>query len=150
MFADLNRYAIRPATSIGVLYDHRDPMAELSRRSSLRTPFLATSPTWRPATSLSDHASSSRSRHCIHANASLLEGIKEDSFEERVELAVQLLGRSSQSSSRLAAGLPTEVTAGEVRRDFIHTHSIVLHALGRVGNALLRQSQDPATLGQAA
>ena len=23
-----------------------------------------------------------------------------------------------------------EVTAGEVRRDFIHTHSIVLHALG--------------------
>ncbi len=30
MFADLNRYAIRPPRSIGVLYDHRDPMAEVA------------------------------------------------------------------------------------------------------------------------
>jgi DNA sulfur modification protein DndB len=29
------------------------------------------------------------------------------------------------------------ITAGEVRRDFIHSHGIVLHALGRVGNSLL-------------
>ena len=31
MFADLNRYAIRPAKSIGVLYDHRDEMSAISR-----------------------------------------------------------------------------------------------------------------------
>ncbi len=31
MFADLNRHAIRPAKSIGVLYDHRDEMSAISR-----------------------------------------------------------------------------------------------------------------------
>ena len=28
------------------------------------------------------------------------------------------------------------MTSGDVRRDFIHSHSIVLHALGRVGKAI--------------
>ena len=32
MFSDLNRYAIRPSTSISILYDHRDGGAELARR----------------------------------------------------------------------------------------------------------------------
>jgi DNA sulfur modification protein DndB len=32
MFSDLNRHAIRPATSIARLYDHRDPVAEVIRR----------------------------------------------------------------------------------------------------------------------
>ena len=41
MFADLNRYAIRPAKSIGVLYDHRDPMAAISRLVVSQTPLLS-------------------------------------------------------------------------------------------------------------
>jgi len=32
MFADLNRYAVRPTKSLGILYDHRDPMAKLVHR----------------------------------------------------------------------------------------------------------------------
>ena len=31
MFADLNQYAIRPTTAIGILYDVRSPLAQLSR-----------------------------------------------------------------------------------------------------------------------
>ena len=31
MFADLNRHSIRPTTSIGILYDRRDPLSQLSR-----------------------------------------------------------------------------------------------------------------------
>src|SRR5215471_10472862 len=37
MFADLNRYAIRPARSLGVLYDHRDDAARLARLVVLRS-----------------------------------------------------------------------------------------------------------------
>lgn len=32
-----------------------------------------------------------------------------------------------------------EVTAGEVRTDYIHTHGVVLQALARTGNALIKQ-----------
>ena len=36
MFADLNRHAIRPSTSLGVLYDHRDDGARLVKLSILQ------------------------------------------------------------------------------------------------------------------
>src|SRR5262249_45607692 len=32
MFADLNKHAVRPTRSIGVLYDHRDPLSRLARQ----------------------------------------------------------------------------------------------------------------------
>ena len=32
MFADLNRYAIRPSKSMGILYDQRDEDAEITRK----------------------------------------------------------------------------------------------------------------------
>src|SRR5262249_1159302 len=40
MFADLNRHAIRPATSLGVLYDHRDEEAKVTKRSILQIPLF--------------------------------------------------------------------------------------------------------------
>jgi len=32
MFADLNRHSVKPSASIGVLYDHREPLSALTRR----------------------------------------------------------------------------------------------------------------------
>ena len=40
MFADLNRYAVRPSRSIGVLYDHRDDRADLVRLVVNELPML--------------------------------------------------------------------------------------------------------------
>jgi DNA sulfur modification protein DndB len=49
----------------------------------------------------------------------------------------------------IAAGFPEwelvrqrKITAAEVRRDFIHSHGIVLHALGRIGNNLLLEQSE--------
>lgn len=143
MFADLNRYAIRPAPSIGVLYDHRDPMAELTRLVVMGTPFL------RDITEMEASGLSSRSRKLftlssLHtAHASLLEDIKPIAPVNPVELASRYWNVVADQFPLWRQVHRGEVTAGEVRRDFIHTHSIVLHALGRVGNALLRESDDP-------
>jgi DNA sulfur modification protein DndB len=145
MFADLNRYAIRPAPSIGVLYDHRDPMAELTRMVVMGTPFL------RDVTEMESSSLAQRSRKlftlsAIHtANTSLLADIEPRVMAERVKLASRYWELVADQFPLWQQVYRGEVTAGEVRRDFIHTHSIVLHALGRVGNALLRESRDPAT-----
>jgi DNA sulfur modification protein DndB len=145
MFADLNRYAIRPAPSIGVLYDHRDPMAELTRMVVMGTPFL------RDVTEMESSSLAQRSRKlftlsAIHtATGSLLEEIKQDSTDERVELASAYWKVVADQFPIWQQVYRGEITAGEVRRDFIHTHSIVLHALGRVGNALMRKSSEPKT-----
>ncbi|MCB0909928.1 MAG: DNA sulfur modification protein DndB [Nocardioidaceae bacterium] len=143
MFADLNRYAVRPPPSIGVLYDHRDPMAELTRQVVNSNAFL------RDATDMENSSLSRRSRKlftlsAMHtANASLLEGIHEDEFESRVQLASKYWQAVATQFPQWLQASSGEITAGGLREDFIHTHSIVLHALGRVGNALLRKSEDP-------
>ena len=38
MFADLNRYAVRPTTSLSILYDHRDEDAQLAKTLLQKVP----------------------------------------------------------------------------------------------------------------
>ncbi|SKK26332.1 MULTISPECIES: DNA sulfur modification protein DndB [Mycobacteriaceae] len=141
MFADLNRYAVRPAKSIGVLYDHRDEMSALTRLVVLRSPFL------RDLTEMETSNLAQRSRKlftlsALHAaTRALLDGIEENNFERRVDLASKYWELVIDQFPEWNQVFNREITAGEVRRDFIHTHGIVLHALGKVGNSLLSQGK---------
>jgi DNA sulfur modification protein DndB len=145
MFADLNRYAIRPARSISVLYDHRDEMSAVTRLIVFRSTFYSDL----TDTESSNLSTRSRKLFTLSAfytgNKALLEGIEPASLERRVdraatywELIADQFPEWHQVRSRVAS-------AGEIRRDFIHSHGIVLHALGKIGNCLLRTSQTPAT-----
>ncbi|MDG5804794.1 DNA sulfur modification protein DndB [Streptomyces ossamyceticus] len=139
MFADLNRHAVRPARSIGVLYDHRDVNAQITRtlteRSSIFKGFVE----------MEKSTLSARSRKLFtlsalyFGNLSLLQGL---------ELKQEEAGRLAQSFwEAVDAALPEwamvrdkQLSAQEMRRDFIHSHGIALHALGRIGNSLLRET----------
>lgn len=145
MFADLNRHAIRPAKSIGVLYDHRDPLSMVAKEAVLKSPFFS------DLTEMETSNLAARSRKLFTLSAfytadrALLEGIEEDSVERRIELAVEywrIIAKQFPTWEQVHRG---DVSAGEVRRDFIHSHGIVLHALGKVGNTLLWQSLTPST-----
>jgi len=144
MFADLNRYAIRPAKSLGVLYDHRDEMSAITRLMVFRSPFF------RDLTETESSNLSARSRKlftlsALHtATKALLEGIDEPSVERRVDLAAAYWEAVAKQFPEWSEVRVRVLSAGEVRRDFISSHGIVLHALGKVGNAMLRESSDPA------
>ncbi|WP_377639279.1 DNA sulfur modification protein DndB [Oryzobacter terrae] len=145
MFADLNRYAIRPAKSIGVLYDHRDPMAAISRLVVSQTPLLSDL-TEMESSNLAPRSRKLFTLSALHtATSALLDELKPDSLTERVDLAANFWRLVAEQFPVWQQVYRGDITAGEVRQDFIHTHSIVLHALGRVGNSLLRESQTPST-----
>ena len=137
MFADLNRYAVRPAKSIGVLYDHRDEMSALTRLVVMRSAFL------RDVTETETSNLAQRSRKLFTLSAlyaatkALLEGQEQETFERRVDLATQFWELVADQFPEWRQVCDREITAGEVRQDFIHTHGIVLHALGKVGRTLL-------------
>jgi DNA sulfur modification protein DndB len=147
MFADLNRHAIRPARSLGVLYDHRDVMSAITRLMVMRLPLL------RGLTETEGSGLSVRSRKLFTlstfytANQALLEGMTEHSFERRVDVAAGYWDVVAQQFPEWGQVYDGVLTSGEVRRDFIHSHGIVLHALGRVGNALLGDGPDVARRG---
>jgi DNA sulfur modification protein DndB len=142
MFADLNRYAVRPAKSIGVLYDHRDEISALTRLVVMRSAFL------RDLTEMETSNLAQRSRKLFTLSAlyaatkALLDGIEEGNFERQVDLAAKYWEMVAEQFPEWEQVFNREITAGEVRQDFIHTHGVVLHALGKVGNTLLGQSRD--------
>lgn len=140
MFADLNRHAIRPSKSIGVLYDHRDEMSAITKLVVMRSPFL------NDLTEMETSNLSARSRKLFtlsafyNANRALLDGVEEDSLERRVDIAGRYWKVTSDQFPEWHQVHAREVSSGEVRRDFIHSHGVVLQSLGKIGNALIRKS----------
>lgn len=145
MFADLNRYAIRPSTSISVLYDHRDEGAELARRLAAEAlPFRDLVETER--SNLSPRSRRLFTFSALYQATNALLADVEGSFDERLAIAKQFW-------TALAAQLPEweqvrrgKIASGDVRQDLIHSHGVVLHAFGRVGASLLREA--PETCGE--
>jgi DNA sulfur modification protein DndB len=136
MFADLNRYAIRPSTSIGVLYDHRDPYASIARA------VVASSPLLRDIVEMERSTLSPRSRKLFTLSAiftacrALLVEVDEAELLGHIEVATDFWEGVSEGFPEWHMVRDRKLSAGEVRTDFIHSHGTVIHALGRVGNAL--------------
>jgi DNA sulfur modification protein DndB len=142
MFADLNRYAIRPSRSLGILYDYRDETAQLAKN------LIARSQVFRDVVELEKTSLSARSRRLFtlsaiyNATNELISGLPEGDPEELAALALRFweaVAGYMKEWERVRRG---ELTAGEVRADFIHTHGVVLHALARVGKSLLQLYPD--------
>jgi DNA sulfur modification protein DndB len=139
MFADLNRHAIRPSTSLGVLYDHREDGAKVVKHSVLKLPL------YRDLTEMERSTLSARSRKLFTLSAlytatrALLARLEDLRDEERRELATAFWDEAAKLFPEWQQVLEQKLSAAEVRRDLLHTHGVVLQALGRVGNALLRE-----------
>jgi DNA sulfur modification protein DndB len=143
MFADLNRHAVRPARSIGVLYDHRDGEAQIARTIAGR------SAVFKGYVEMEKSNLSARSRKMFTLSAlyygtqALLQGL-DVKPEESTGLAQTYWEAVDKLLPEWAAVRGHELSASEMRRDFIHSHGIALHSLGRIGNSLLRDSIAPA------
>lgn len=143
LFADLNRYAVRPSASIGVLYDHRDELAALTRLAVMK------SPTFRDLVDMERSTLSARSRKLFTLSAlyaatkALLRDLGPDLDPHRIVRAYWEAVAANLPEWRAVRDL--KLSAGDVRRDFIHSHGVVLHALGHAGNTLILKDPEPAT-----
>lgn len=136
MFADLNRHAVKPSASLGILYDHRNAAAKVAKHLSL------TSPVFKNLIETERSALSARSRKLFTLSAlhfATLELIPDKQLEDFPSASQ----KCQEFWEAVGAQIPewnyvrdSKMTAGEVRRDFIHCHAIVLQALGRAGRAL--------------
>lgn len=139
MFADLNRHAVRPARSIGVLYDHRDEEAKTARA------LASLSPVFKGYVEMEKSNLSARSSKMFTLSAlyygthALLQGL-DLKPDEATKLAQSYWEEIDQNLPEWAMVRNRELPAQEMRRDYIHSHGIALHGLGRIGNSLLRES----------
>jgi len=137
MFADLNRYAIRPSPSLSILYDYRDETAQLAKS------LIASSDIFRDVVELEKTSLAPRSRRLFtlsaiyHATNELLVGLPEKTPEEAAQLALDFWESVADQFDEWSRVRNGDLTAGEVRTDYIHTHGVVLQALARAGRALI-------------
>ncbi|MEM6392800.1 MAG: DNA sulfur modification protein DndB [Planctomycetota bacterium] len=140
MFADLNRHVVRPSKSIGVLYDHRDDKAVMTKLMVLGSPFF------KQLVELERSSLSPRSKRLFtlsavyNANASLLDGLEVASREDAVERAKRWWEAVARQIPEWRQVYDHKLTAGDVRQRYIHTHGTTLVALARVGNTLLHEA----------
>lgn len=142
MFADLNRHAIRPSTSLGVLYDQRDDGARLTKLSILRIPLF------RDLTEMERSTLSARSRRLFtlsalySANTALLARMDDQRMDERQATSMAFWEEVAKQFPEWQQVYDKKLSAADVRSDLLHSHGIVLQALGRLGSVLLQEQPD--------
>ena len=140
MFADLNKYAVKPSPSLATLYDHRDQASDLAR-------LLAT--TIEPFVSLTEMEKSSISTYSSklftlsiikQATRALLgKGPKEGCSDEEAAIAREywLAVHAQMPDWQMASR--KEVSPAQLRQDYVHAHGVCLHALGLLGRSLISE-----------
>jgi len=138
MFADLNKYAIKPSPSLGALYDHRDESSELARyQAQYIKPFIGF--TEMEKSNISPKSSKLFTLSSLkQANRALLgKGMKESFTEEERALSNEYWEAVFEATPEWQMILNKELSPSQFRQEFIHAHGVGLHALGSVGCALL-------------
>lgn len=140
MFADLNRYGVRPSRSLSVLYDHRDDQALLAKLVLGQLPELAELVEMERS-SLSPRSKSLFTLSAIYtATAALLTDVDIEGSDARATSAAHFWRLVAAQMPEWEAVRSGEMTSGALRDSYIHSHGVVLHALGRVGNMLIKAS----------
>jgi DNA sulfur modification protein DndB len=138
MFADLNKYAIRPSTSLGALYDHRDPASGLARYIAMSVePYVGLTELEKSSIPMRSNKLFTLSGIKYASRALLQKGAKDSISEDESKLAAEFWKHVGQNMPDWILVREKKVVASELRQQFIHTHGIVLHALGNVGAYLL-------------
>jgi len=138
MFADLNRHAVRPTPSLGLLYDHRDTEAQVAKMVIEKVPAFAFL-TETERSTISNRSIKLFTLSGIHnANVALLQGLNLSDVEERANLAADFWSEVARQIPDWQGAKDRKLSAADLRRDFVHSHALALAALARAGNTLLR------------
>lgn len=143
MFADLNKYAVKPSPSLATLYDHRDPESELAR--SLATticPFIGLTEMERSNVAVRSNKLFTLSSIKQATRALLSKGNRDNYSDAESVLAKTYWEAVYQSMPDWQMAMKKEVSPTQLRLEYIHAHGVGLHALGLLGKHLILACPD--------
>ncbi len=141
MFADLNQHAVRPTKSLSILYDHRSSLARLSLTIAEQVPYFKGFTEYEKTT-LSNRSTKLFTLSSIYQATKSLLGKRSSSGKvasDEGQLAVDFWNEVGSHIPEWRLLLRHEVSAAALRKDFVHSHGVILHALGLVGHALIEE-----------
>ena len=138
MFSDLNKNAVKPTKSLNILYDHRDNFSKfiVNIANSIEV--------FQGRVELERTAISNRSLKFFTLNGisdatKKLLGISKGRkvSEEEEKMIKEFWNQISRSIPEWQLLTQKRITSSELRKEFVHSHTNLLNALGIVGNVLL-------------
>ena len=144
MFADLNKHALRPTMSLGILYNHRDALARLCKKIVEQVPiFVGRIELEKSSISNRSHELFTLSSLYQATKAFLGLGQRFGRIPEKSETtAIEYWIEVSKHMPLWQLVKEGKVTAFELRKNYVNVHGVVLQALGVAGRALLDEYPD--------
>ena len=140
IFKDLNLYPVKTDRSLSITYDDKPP-AILSKRVIFNSKRLSKL-VHMEESNLGPRSKKLFSHSALNkANAELFECIDEGNVEILIPIAAQFWETVVENLSLWMFVYDDKVSAGEVRKDSIHAHSVTIQALGMVGKTLLEENK---------
>ncbi|MFK5894113.1 MAG: DNA sulfur modification protein DndB [Pseudomonadota bacterium] len=143
MFADLNKHAVRPSDSISTLYDLRDDISELARHVQKHVH------TFSRLTEMEKSSISNRSIKLFtlsgikNASKALLhKGTKDSVSKEEKDLAVLFWNEVASNMQDWQSALNKKVNSSELRQHYVHSHAVMLQAMGQIGHDLINSDKN--------
>ncbi|AWH90020.1 DNA sulfur modification protein DndB [Limnobaculum parvum] len=140
MFADLNKYAVKPSPSLATLYDHRDMGSELARYlANYVEPFIGLTELEKSSISMLSNKLFTLSSIKQATRALLGHGPKDGCTDKDKELASQYWLEIYKVMPDWQMAVKKEVSPAHLRQEYLHAHGIGLHALGLLGRSLFAE-----------
>ena len=136
IFADLNKHAVKPTKSLGLLYDHRDTFARfiVTLASDVDIFFGRTE---MERTNISNRSTNFFTLNGISDATKYLLKLKTKSISaEKQKFAVDYWNIISRNIPQWNLLLQKKITPYELRKNYVHAHTNILNALGMVGYVL--------------
>lgn len=136
MFADLNKHAINTTKSIGILYDSRDEMAKVTKEVIDNIPLLAKF-TDRENSSLSKYSAKLFTLSSVYDTNYQLIKKRKNITRKDIGILLAFWKTLSESIVEWKQVQEKELSASNLRLNYIHSHGVVLEAFGLLGNYLI-------------
>jgi DNA sulfur modification protein DndB len=137
MFSDLNRTARTTSKSLNVLYNQRDLMSQVTLAVSERIQVFK-GLVDKDRVSLSLRSPKLFTLAAIYdATGALLGSVADPNYEEKLALALDYWDEVARNIPEWEKVKQGELRPMELRQEFIHSHAVVLCALGTMGQTLV-------------
>lgn len=139
MFADLNKHAVRPTRSIGILFDHRDPLSSLAVNLVDKVSVFRNL-TESEKTSISNRSTKLFTLSGIYQGTLCLLRKSEttnDITDAEIQVALDFWTHVTENMRDWKLASQKQISTAELRQDYVHAHALALHAIGRLGSTLL-------------
>jgi len=143
MFSDLNKNAVKPTKSLNILYDHRDKFSKFIV-SLVDSVDIFEGRVELEKTSISNRSTSAFTLNGI-ADASLrLIGLRKNRkpSEDEKKLIKEFWETVSKHIPQWQLLIQDKVTSSELRKNFVHTNTNCLNAMGIAGHVIIKENPD--------